>query len=97
MQPFQDSTETLGDKTKGLWIWPVGNLAGKGDFVGHGEFNRLRNLDGTVDSAGRGGIWPAGQDLAVRGNIPNLASGITAASELRRRHRFRAAAASLPN
>ena len=71
MQPFQDSTETLGDKTKGLWIWPAG------------------------ESGRPGGIWQVGagfgrpgQDLAVRGNIPNLASGITAASELRRRQRF---------
>ena len=85
MQPFQDSPETLGHKTKRLGIWPVGNLDGTGDFGRRGEFNRLRNLDGTGD-------------LAVRGNIPNLASGITAASELRRQQRFRAtAAAALPN
>lgn len=48
MQPFQDSTETLGDKTKGLWIWPVGNLAGTAGFGGDG-----------IQPEGRDRIWQA--------------------------------------
>ena len=68
MQPFQDSPETLGHKTKRLGIWPVGNLDGTGDFGRRGEFNRLRTLAGTGDFDRHGGFGRSGRDSAGAGN-----------------------------
>ena len=69
MQPFQDSTETLGDKTKGLWIWPVGTLDGRGiqpaeESGRQGGLRRARGIQPAEESGRHSGFGRSGRDLA---------------------------------